>query len=56
MKTSFFKYYATYDVNQFSHAFFTNQNGMADKFIRMWRNVVSFFSGEANVIGYDLIN
>lgn len=29
---------------------------MADKFAKMWVNVVSFFKAEENVIGYDLIN
>ena len=29
---------------------------MADKFAKMWVNVVSFFKSEKNVIGYDLIN
>ena len=56
MNVSFFKYYASYDVMKFSHEFFTNKNGMADKFVRMWSKVVSFFLNEDNVIGYDLIN
>lgn len=56
MKLSFFKYYATYDVMQFSHEFFTNKNGMADKFVKMWTKVVAYFVNERNVIGYDLIN
>lgn len=29
---------------------------MADKFTQMWLKVVGFFTGEDNVIGYDLIN
>lgn len=29
---------------------------MADKFTKMWINVVAFFKAEDNVIGYDLIN
>lgn len=41
---------------RFSHDFFTNKNGMADKFTQMWLKVVGFFTGEDNVIGYDLIN
>lgn len=56
MKIQFFKYYTTDDVMRFSHDFFTNKNGMADKFAKMWVNVVSFFKAEENVIGYDLIN
>lgn len=56
MKIEFFKYYSTDDVMRFSHDFFTNKNGMADKFIKMWVNVVSFFKDEENILGYDLIN
>jgi hypothetical protein len=41
----FFKYYATEDVMRFSHDFFANKNGMADKFVKMWVNVVGFFKG-----------
>ncbi len=33
MKMPFFKYYGTYDVMRFSNEFFTNKNGMNDKFI-----------------------
>lgn len=29
---------------------------MAAKFIKMWVNVVGYFKGEGNVLGYDLIN
>ena len=41
---------------KFSNDFFTNKNGMNDKFVNMWKNVVAFFKGEPNVLGYDLIN
>lgn len=56
MQVDFFKYYITDDIMRFQHDFFTNKNGMADKFIKMWVNVVSFFKGESNVLGYDLLN
>lgn len=52
----FFKYYISYDVVSFSHDFFTNKNGMNDKFIEMWLKVVDYFKNETNVIGYDLLN
>lgn len=55
MKIEFFKYYETDDVLRFSHDFFSNKNGMADKFIKMWVSVVGFFKGEQNLLGYDLI-
>jgi hypothetical protein len=29
---------------------------MNDKFVEMWIKVVEYFRGEANVIGYDVIN
>ncbi len=41
---------------RFQKYFFTNQNGVADAFINMWGKVASFFVGEANVLGYELIN
>ena len=56
MKIGFFKYYISYDVVTFSHDFFTNKNGMNDKFIEMWLKVVEYFKSEKNVIGYDIIN
>lgn len=40
----------------FSNDFFTNKNGMNDKFVQMWINVVSFFKSQPNVLGYDLLN
>lgn len=43
IKIPYNKYYNTEDVNRFSHNFFTNKNEMADKFIKMWINVVAFF-------------
>jgi len=52
----FFKYYISYDVVNFSHDFFTNKNGMNDKFVEMWLKVVEYFKPEKNVIGYDIIN
>lgn len=56
LKKAFFQYYISYDVVSFSHDFFTNKNGMNDKFIEMWLKVVEYFKGEANVIGYDILN
>lgn len=43
MKIPFFHYYISYDVVAFSHDFFTNKNGMNDKFIEMWLKVIEFF-------------
>jgi hypothetical protein len=45
LKIPFFKFYESDDVMKFSHDFFSNKNGMADKFIRMWLSVVGFFKG-----------
>lgn len=45
MQVDFFKYYITDDIMRFQHDFFTNKNGMGDKFIKMWVNIVSFFKG-----------
>ena len=56
MKQPFFKYYLTEDVMRFSNNFFTNKDGMLDKFISMWEKVAMFFLPEDNVIGYDIIN
>ena len=56
VKIGFIKYYLTEDVMRFSNMFFKNENGMADKFLRMWMNVIGYFKAEKNVIGYDLIN
>lgn len=56
LKLKFDHYYLSEDVMRFSNQFFTNSNGMADKFIRMWMNVIGYFKSESNVIGYDLIN
>ena len=56
MKIPFFKYYLTEDVMRFSESFFKNENGMADKFTKMWLNVIGYFKSEPNVIGYELIN
>ena len=56
LKHPFIKYYLSEDVMRFSTMFFKNENGMGDKFIRMWMNVVGYFKTEENVIGYDLIN
>ena len=56
MKKSFFHYYLSYDVVSFSHDFFTNKNGMNDRFIEMWLRVAEYFRAEDNVIGYDIIN
>lgn len=56
MKQPFFKYYLTEDVMKFSNDFFTNKDGMLDKFISMWEKVAMFFLPEDNVIGYDIIN
>ena len=55
-KEKFIKYYLSEDVMRFSQMFFQNQNGMGDKFIKMWMNVVGYFRAVENVIGYDLIN
>jgi len=56
MKMAFVKYYFTYDVVSFSHDFFTNKDGMNDKFIEMWAKVMEYFKSEDNVIGYDILN
>lgn len=45
MQVDFFKYYITDDIMKFQHDFFVNKNGMADKFVKMWVNVVAFFKG-----------
>ena len=56
MNLPFVSYYASYDVVQFSHDFFTNKRGMNDMFIEMWGRVMEFFRDEDNVIGYDILN
>lgn len=56
MKIKFVNYYKTDDVIKFSRDFFSNKNNMADKFIKMWLNVVSYFKTEENILGYDIIN
>lgn len=49
-------YFYMDSVQQEFYDFWTNKNGMQDKFIDMWVHFASFFKECENVIGYDYLN
>lgn len=55
-KNAFFKYYFTYDANQFSENLLTNVDGLADKCANFWNVIAKYFKNEPNILGYELLN
>lgn len=49
-------YFYMDSVQQEFYDFWTNKNGMQDKFVKMWVHFASFFDGCENIIGYDFLN
>lgn len=49
-------YFYMDSVQQEFYDFWTNKNGLQDKFIKMWVHFAEFFKDCDNVIGYDFLN
>lgn len=49
-------YFYMDSVQQEFYDFWTNKNGIQDKFAKMWVHFASFFEGCDNIIGYDFLN
>eukprot|EP00842_Homolaphlyctis_polyrhiza_P001164 jgi/Hompol1/2048/HPOL_002849-RA len=53
---SWFLSYFTMAVADAFGKFYSNHDGMLDKFSAFWHRVVSEFHGEPNILGYEIIN
>lgn len=49
-------YFYMKSVQQAFNDFWDNKNGMQDKFVRLWKKIVSEFKDFDNVIAYDFLN
>lgn len=55
-KHSFEGYYTSPEVAAAFDAFYRNENGVFDKFLKFWDHVSTRFADSEYVIGYDLLN
>ena len=55
-KQNFLKLYTSPEVASAFEQFWSNTNGIQDKFMDYWRVVARKFALNPNVIGYDIIN
>jgi endoglycosylceramidase len=56
LKQPFALFYLSYDVMRLQQDFFTNADGLADQFGKMWIEVAKVTSDLPNLIGYEIIN
>lgn len=56
LKYPFAMFYLTRDVMKFQQDFFTNEDGLADDFAKMWVEVAKEVKDVENLIGYEVVN
>eukprot|EP01096_Ripella_sp_DP13-Kostka_P014216 TRINITY_DN634_c0_g1_i4.p1 TRINITY_DN634_c0_g1~~TRINITY_DN634_c0_g1_i4.p1 ORF type:complete len:536 (-),score=168.48 TRINITY_DN634_c0_g1_i4:53-1615(-) len=56
LDNKFSRYYFTDAVSSAFQSLYDNENGLQDHMINFWKEVASFFAGNSNVLGYELIN
>jgi endoglycosylceramidase len=56
IKNPFYIYYTGPEVTSFFKKFYSNQEGILDKFINYWKVLANKFKGNNYILGFDLLN